>query len=62
LPVELVWQQDFVADHEAFVCERQVKGWTRAKKEALIRGDFSAIHEIVKKERKRRERQKHQRG
>jgi predicted GIY-YIG superfamily endonuclease len=37
------------------VCERQIKGWTRAKKEALIRGDFDAIHEIVKKDRKARE-------
>jgi predicted GIY-YIG superfamily endonuclease len=55
LPVELVWQQDFAIEHEAFVCERQVQGWTRAKKEALIRGDFDAIHEIVKNERKQRE-------
>jgi putative endonuclease len=23
--------------------ERQVKGWSRAKKEALIRGDFDAL-------------------
>ncbi len=58
LPVELVWQQDFATEHEAFVCERQVKGWTRAKKEALIRGDFDAIHEIVKQERRRREKSK----
>ncbi len=32
LPVELVWQQDFATGHEAFVCERQIKGWTCAKK------------------------------
>jgi predicted GIY-YIG superfamily endonuclease len=55
LPVELVWQQDFATEHEAFVCERQIKGWTRAKKEALIHRDFEAIHEIVKQERKQRE-------
>jgi predicted GIY-YIG superfamily endonuclease len=59
LPVELVWQQEFATEHEAFVSERQIKGWTRAKKEALIRGDFSAIHEIVMTERKRREAKKH---
>ena len=58
LPVELVWQQDFSTEHEAFLGERQVKGWSRAKKEALIRGDFDAIHEIVKLERKRREAKK----
>ena len=55
LPVELVWQQNFSTEHEAFLCERQVKGWSRAKKEALIRGDFDAIHQMVKTERKRRE-------
>ena len=58
LPVELVWQQDFATEHEAFECELQIKGCTRAKKEALIRGDFAAIHTIVKTERKRREAKK----
>ena len=56
--LELVWQQGFSTEHEAFLCERQVKGWSRAKKEALIRGDFDTIHEIVKTERKRREAKK----
>jgi predicted GIY-YIG superfamily endonuclease len=58
LPVELIWQQEFPTKHEAFVCERQIKGWTRAKKEALIHGNFDAIHVIVKTERKRREAKK----
>jgi putative endonuclease len=26
--------------------ERQVKGWTRAKKEALIRGDWEALKQL----------------
>jgi len=43
---------------EALRWERQIKGWSRAKKQALIRGDFDAIHEIVKAERKRREQNK----
>ncbi len=43
LPVELVYAQEFPSEHEAFLRERQVKGWTRAKKEALIRGDFEAL-------------------
>jgi predicted GIY-YIG superfamily endonuclease len=58
LPVELIWQQEFPTEHEAFACERQVKGWTRAKKEALICRDFNAIHAIVKTERIRREAKK----
>jgi predicted GIY-YIG superfamily endonuclease len=35
-PVRLVWFQDFPSRHEAFAAERQVKGWFRAKKQALI--------------------------
>jgi len=35
--------------------EHQIKGWNRKKKEALIRDDYNAIHEIVRDERKRRE-------
>ena len=53
-PVELVWSQTFVTHDEAFQREHQIKGWSRAKKEALIRGDWDEIHEIVKKERKER--------
>jgi putative endonuclease len=37
-PVELVFQQDFDRITDAIAAERQLKGWTRAKKEALIRG------------------------
>jgi len=53
-PVELVWSQAFQSHDDAFRCERQIKGWSRAKKEALIRGDWYGIHEIVKQERKQR--------
>ena len=28
---------------EALTAERQIKGWSRAKKEALIRGDWKQI-------------------
>jgi predicted GIY-YIG superfamily endonuclease len=58
LPVALIWQQEFATEHEAFISERQIKGWSRAKNEALIHGDIDAIHEIVKTERKRRETKK----
>lgn len=55
-PVKLIWYSDEVVRYsEALAFERQVKGWSRMKKEALIRGDFGQIHEIVKAERKRRE-------
>jgi putative endonuclease len=43
LPVELIFSEEFPSEHHAFLRERQVKGWTRAKKEALIRGDWEAL-------------------
>jgi putative endonuclease len=45
-PVELVFQQHFVNITDAIAMERQIKGWRRAKKEALIRGDFSSLPEL----------------
>ena len=42
-PIELVWSQEFVTREEALAAERQIKGWARAKKEALIRSDWKAI-------------------
>ena len=42
-PVRLVWQQEFAERDEAFRAERQIKGWSRAKKEALIRGDWDGV-------------------
>lgn len=43
-PLVLVWPQEFVPREEALTPERQIKGWSRAKKEALIRGDWKQIH------------------
>ena len=42
-PVELVWSQETATRDEALSAERQIKGWGRAKKEALIAGDWGAI-------------------
>jgi predicted GIY-YIG superfamily endonuclease len=57
-PVKLVWSEEVATLDDALLHEHQIKGWSRAKKEALIRGDFQAIHEIVKDERKQREKKK----
>jgi putative endonuclease len=57
-PIRLVWGQELAGYREAFELERRVKRWNHAKKEALIRGDFEAIHAIVKSERQRREKAK----
>jgi predicted GIY-YIG superfamily endonuclease len=47
-PVELVWSQNFPTRYEAQVTERQLKGWSRAKKLALIRGDWQRISALAK--------------
>ena len=47
-PVALVYQQELDRITDAIAAERQVKGWTRAKKEALIRGDYSARRTLSK--------------
>lgn len=57
-PVKLEWSMVVDSYREAFQWEHQIKGWSRAKKEALIRGDIDGIHEIVKSERKQREQSK----
>lgn len=42
-PVQLVFSQAFEVISDALAAERQIKRWSRAKKEALIRGDFAAL-------------------
>ena len=59
-PIELVWNVVTESYPEALLWEQKIKGWSRAKKEALIRSDIDGIHEIVKAERKRREQNKKQ--
>jgi len=49
LPVELVWSQEFTTRDEAKAAEKQIKGWSRAKKLALIRGDWDRISSLAKK-------------
>lgn len=47
LPVELVFSQEFQSRVEALERERQVKGWSRKKKEALIRGDWEELKQLA---------------
>ncbi len=42
-PVELLFAEPFASRQEAFERERQVKGWSRRKKEALIRREWEAL-------------------
>ena len=48
-PVTLVFAQWFGRITDAIEAERQVKGWSRAKKEALIRGEFERLPQLSKR-------------
>jgi len=47
-PLKLVYCREFNKPMVAIKYEKQIKGWTRSKKEALIRGDFEELHELAK--------------
>ncbi len=47
-PVQLVWQGEFETREGAIAFEQQIKGWSRAKKEALIAGDWDRIQALAK--------------
>jgi putative endonuclease len=46
LPVELVYYEEFDRIDDAFYREKQVQGWSRKKKEALIKGENNTLHEL----------------
>ena len=48
LPVELVFKQDFPTREEALAAEQQIKGWSRKKKEAMMRGDWLEVSRIAR--------------
>lgn len=47
LPVKLVYYEEYKRIDEAFYREKQVQGWSRQKKEALISGQFEKLHELA---------------
>lgn len=47
LPVTFAWAQDFPTRLEALEAERRIKGWSRAKKEALIVGDWERVSQLA---------------
>ena len=48
LPVSLVCSKAFQTREEAVAAERRIKGWSRAKKLALIRGDWREIRRLAR--------------
>jgi predicted GIY-YIG superfamily endonuclease len=48
LPVKLVYSEEFERIDDAFYREKQVQGWNRKKKEALMKGDTELLKELSK--------------
>ena len=48
LPVTLVYYEEYPRIDTAFYREKQVQGWSRKKKEALIEGNSELLPELAK--------------
>ncbi|MGQ0619490.1 MAG: GIY-YIG nuclease family protein [Panacagrimonas sp.] len=48
-PLHLAYSQDLPSREDALATEQQIKRWSRAKKEALIRGDWAGLQQAAKK-------------
>ena len=46
LPVTLEFYEEYDRIEDAFLREKQVQNWGRAKREALIRGDVEALRSL----------------
>jgi len=53
-PVELAWSENFPTRYEALEAEKRIKGWTRAKKQALIDGEWDLLSELARNRTDRR--------
>jgi putative endonuclease len=48
-PVKLILAEHYERIVDAIAAERRIKGWSRAKKEEYIRGDFPALAVLAKR-------------
>lgn len=48
LPVRLLYSEEYERIDDAFHREKQVQGWSRKKKEALINGSFDQLNDLAK--------------
>jgi predicted GIY-YIG superfamily endonuclease len=46
-PVSLVWSDECDSVLDAIAMERRIKGWSRAKKQALVDGDWARISRLA---------------
>ena len=43
---KMVYKEPFITKHQALKREAQIKGWTRKKKQALIKGDLRLLKDL----------------
>lgn len=48
-PVKLLYCEDYYDVNSAIDREKQIKGWSRRKKEALMKGDFNKLKKYSKR-------------
>lgn len=51
-PLSLVFSEEFVTREEALASEQQIKGWSRKKKEAMMRGDWALVSTLARNTRR----------
>ena len=47
-PLDLVFSEELSTREQAIAVERQIKGWSRRKKEALIKGDWAEVSRLAR--------------
>lgn len=48
-PVRLIYSETFISEDQAIRRERQLKSWSRAKKEALVADDLHSLKRLSKR-------------
>ena len=51
-PIKMLYYEEFSRIDDAFYREKQIQGWSRKKKEALIRGEYEKLPELSKHNKK----------
>ena len=52
LPLKLVYSEQYPSRIEALSAEKQIQGWSRKKKEALISGDWDMLSYLAQRKKK----------
>ena len=57
-PLRLAWSCEFSRIDDAYAFEKRVQGWSRKKREALMRGDFADLPALAQRRTHSRDRQR----